>query len=358
MSSIQARRWRTGVWPLVGLVVLLLLLGGLFGQGDAVLQRVATNALIFTVLVVGLWSFSGISGVVSFGHLAFAAIGAYTCAFLTIPPAMKQGLFPDMPGFLHFLLTIHTSFWAAVLIGAGVAALFAAIISPAIVRLAGVQAGIATLAVLVTVYTVLLNWDQVTRGSSAMIGVPADFTLGRAIFVTVVVVAIAWLFSRSRVGLRLKAARADAVAARSVGLRVVRDRWLAWVLSAAIVGAGGACYGHFITSFSPDQFYLSATFITLAMLVVGGMGSLTGAVTGALIYSALAEILRRVQSGQIGGQELPGGTAEVVLAILLLVILVRRPGGLTQGRELPWPRRLGRRDRPGPAVADGGAPGS
>ncbi|MFA4929468.1 MAG: branched-chain amino acid ABC transporter permease [Patulibacter sp.] len=344
MPAIDLSRWRTGLWPVVALVAVLLLVGAALGGSDAVMQRVGINALIFVVLVVGLWSFSGVSGVVSFGHLAFAALGAYTCAFLTIPPATKQGLFPDMPGFLDFLLTVHTGFWPAVLIAAGVSAAFALLLSPAIVRLSGVQAGIATLAVLVTVYTVLLNWDEVTRGSSTMIGVPADFTLGRAIAMAVVVVVIAWFFSRSRVGLRLKAARADEVAARSIGLHVVRDRTVAWVLSAAIVGAGGAGYSHFITTFAPNQFYLAATFTTLAMLVIGGMRSLTGAVLGTLVYSALAEILRRVQSGQIGGVELPGGAAEVVLAILLLVILVKRPGGLTNGRELPvprWPMRRG-----------------
>jgi branched-chain amino acid transport system permease protein len=347
-----ADRIRTGLWPLASIVLLLALLWLIVtGYDDVVITRVAILALVNMVFVVGLWTFSGLTGVVSFGHLGFAALGAYACAFLTIPPAMKTGLFPDMPGFLHFLLTVHTGFGAAILVSGLVAALFALILSPAIVRLAGLQAGIATIALLAIIYTVLLNWDQVTRGSSTMIGVPADLGLGTATLGAAAAVAIAWGFARSRVGLRTIAAREDEPAARSLGLRVVRDRGVAWVLSAFLVGCGGAMYAHFITTFNPDQFYLAATFVVIAMLVFGGIGSLAGAVLGTLLYSALAELLRRVQGGEIGGLDLPAGTAEVVLAALLLLILIKRPGGLTGGREIPWPRavRLPRRGGVTPA---------
>lgn len=335
-GTTNGDRLRAGVWPLVAVLLVLAAVYMLVvGYDDVVITRVAILALINMVFVVGLWTFSGLTGVVSFGHLGFAALGAYTCAYLTIPVPTKTGLFPDMPGFLGFLLDVHTSFPVAIAVSGLVAALFALIVSPAIVRLAGLQAGIATIALLAIVYTVLLNWKDVTRGSSTMIGVPADLGLGSATVVAGLAAAVAWGFARSRVGLRVKAAREDEPAARSVGLRVVRDRGVAWVLSAFIVGCGGALYSHFITTFNPDQFYLAATFVVIAMLVFGGIGSLAGAVLGTLTYAALAEVLRRIQGGD--GLDLPAGAAEVVLAGLLLLVLIKRPGGLTGGREIPFP---------------------
>jgi branched-chain amino acid transport system permease protein len=356
-GTTTADRLRTGLWPMASLLVLL---GALFlivaGYDDIVITRVAILALINMVFVVGLWTFSGLTGVVSFGHLGFAALGAYSCAFLTIPQPMKTGLFPDMPGFLGFLLDVHTSFPAAIVISGLVAALFALVVSPAIVRLAGIQAGIATIALLAIVYTVLLNWKAVTRGSSTMIGVPADLDLGMATMAAMAAVALAWGFARSRIGLRAQAAREDEPAARSIGLRVVRDRGVAWVLSAFMVGCGGALYAHFITTFNPDQFYLAATFVVIAMLVFGGIGSLAGAVLGTLLYSALAELLRRVAGGEVGGLDLPAGTAEVVLAALLLLVLIKRPGGLTGGREIPFPAFGPLRRRAGGAATGEPAP--
>lgn len=345
MPSVD--RLRAGLWPPLALGLAIVLVASLVGgAGDVVIERVAILALINMVLVVGLWTFSGVTGVVSFGHVSFAAIGAYVCAFLTIPVPMKRGLFPEMPGFLDFLLTVHTDFATAIVISGLVAAGFALVLAPAFVRLDGVQAGIATLALLAVVYNVLLNWEEVTRGSSTMIGVPADLTLSTAAGWAVAAVCIAWAFARSRVGLRARAAREDAAAARSLGLRVVGDRTVAWALSAFVVGCGGALYAHFITTFNPDQFYLSLTFVVLAMLVLGGIGSLSGAVLGTVVYSLLAELLRRLQGGQWTGVDLPAGTAEVVLAALLLLMLIKRPRGLTGGREVPWPVPRRRRSEP------------
>ncbi len=348
-------RLRAGIWPPLALSVLVVLVALLVGgAGDVVIERVAILALINMVIVVGLWSFSGVTGVVSFGHVSFAAIGAYACAYLTIPVAMKRGLFPEMPGFLDFLLTVHTDFPTAIVLSGLTAALFALVVAPAFVRLSGVQAGIATLALLAVVYNVLLNWEQVTRGSSTMIGVPADLRLATAALWSVVAICVAWAFARSRVGLRARAAREDEAAARSLGLRVVADRTVAWCLSAFLVGCGGALYAHFITTFNPDQFYLQLTFVVLAMLVLGGIGSLSGAVLGTVVYSLLAELLRRLQGGEWIGLDLPAGTAEVVLAALLLLMLVKRPSGLTGGRELPlprWPRARRRADGAGRASA-------
>lgn len=341
MSAEGRRRVIRAVWvPFV--LIALLALGAVLVKlnGDLVVERTATLMAVNLVIAIALYLFSGNSGVLSFGHLAFVGLGAYICALLTIPPALKESLFPEMPGFLHWILAVHLGLIPAALIAGLAAALLALVAAPALMRLSGLAAGIGTLALLVIVYTVLLNWEQVTRGSNTMIGVPADLTLWGALAASMVAIVVAWAYQRSRWGLKLRASREDEVAARSLGVTVPTTRGFAWILSAFLAGAAGAFYSHFITTFTPEVFYLEATFVILVMVVVGGIGSLTGAVVGVVLISAVQFELGRLQNGDlIGGVTLPAGTVEVVVAVILLLILVVRPDGLSRGREVPLPRR-------------------
>lgn len=354
-APATATRVLARLWPAVALILIVLAIALLTGAlAGLVIERVVILMLINMVMVIGLYVFSGVSGVISFGHLSFAALGAYMCAWLTIPTALKQSLFADMPGFMRWVLDVEIGLLPAVVAGGLFAALFALVIAPAFVRMNGVQAGIATLALLAVVYTVLISWRELTRGASTMIGVPADMTLTIAAGGAIAAIAIAFAYQSSSRGLVTRASREDLVAARSVGIRVPLERTGAWVLSAFVVGCGGALYSHFLTTFNPNAFYLAATFVILAMLVLGGVSSLAGAVVGTIAFSVLSEVLRRVQGGDLG-PELPAGTAEVVLAGLLLLMLIKRPAGLMGGREIGWPPRWRRAAGPG---APGPSPGT
>ncbi|HEX2161722.1 MAG TPA: branched-chain amino acid ABC transporter permease, partial [Thermoleophilaceae bacterium] len=338
MTGLPLRAVRA-VWvPAVLIAALLLAVVLVSANGDLVLERTATLLAINLVIAVAFHVFSGNSGVLSFGHLAFVALGAYVCALLTIPANLKASLFPDMPSFLVWILDVEMGLVPAALLAGACAAVLALVVAPTLMRLSGLPAGISTLALLVIVYTVLLHWEEVTRGSSTMIGVPPDVKLGGATAVACAAVAIAWAFQRSRAGLRLRASREDEVAAAALGVRVAADRTRAWVLSAFLAGVGGAFYSHFITTFTPSEFYLEATFMIIAMIVVGGLGSLTGTVLGVVLITVLDDILGRMQDGGLFGLSLPAGSAALGVAILLLAMLVKRPDGLTGGRELPLPR--------------------
>ena len=140
-------------------------------------QQITLNMFVTVVLVIGLQIFSGNSGILSFGHVAFMAIGAYVSALLTIPPELKKATFTDMPGFLDWVVDVEMATIPSTLVGGVVAAAFAIIVAPPIVRLAGVPAGIATLALLVIVYTFNIQTTSITRGTSTMIGVPATSML-------------------------------------------------------------------------------------------------------------------------------------------------------------------------------------
>ena len=246
-----------------------------------VYTRTAVLMFLLLIVVLGLQIFSGNSGVLSFGHIAFMSVGAYFSALLTIPPEIKEFTFLDMPEFLRsWIFPAELGAFEATLAGAGLAMIIALIAAPAIVRMAGVQAGIGTLALLVVVNVFTVQTESITRGTSTMIGVPDTTTFLSVTVWALVFIVVAYAFQQSRFGLQLRAARENERAARSVGVRIPVARAIAWVLSGFVVGVAGALYGHFFVTFSPFDFYFDITFLTIVMLIVGGMTSVTGAVVG------------------------------------------------------------------------------
>jgi branched-chain amino acid transport system permease protein len=344
-------------WPPLALSAFLVLTWTLVdGFGDVVYKDTAVRLFLSLIIVLGLQIFSGNSGVLSFGHIAFMAIGAYMSALLTIPPEIKSFTYLSMPDWLgYWILPAKLSPLEATLAGAGAATLFALITAAPIVRLTGVEAGIGTLALLIIVYVFDVQTSAVTRGTSTQIGVPKSTTFVAVLAWALIFIAVAFVFKESRRGLRLRASRENVRAARSVGVRVPIERAIAWVLSGFVVGVAGALYGHYFVTFGPDDFFFNQGFnivlLTIVMLVVGGMTSVTGAVVGCYFVTVIYEAFRRWEVNGLEGVTPPSGTANFVLAVVLVVTLVLRPKGITGGREIPWPgdwsftslRRLARR---------------
>ncbi len=305
--------------------------------GGSLLEGALTEALVYTVMVIALFVFSGNSGIISFGHVTFAMIGAYASAWQTCCTGMR-GVF--MPGLPDWLLQASVPVVAAILIGALLAAIFALIVGVAIARLGTFAAPIGLLSLLFVIKTIYENWTSVTAGQSSIVGLPLDVDIWTAMLWVFVTIAIAQLYMRSPFGLRLRASREDEAAARASGVSIWKERLIAFVLSAFLFAIGGALFGHFLGTLAVSEFWLDMTFLTLAMLVVGGMRSLTGAVVGPLVVSAVRELLRAFERGfDVGGTKISGpqGTQEIWLAVILLVILIFRPQGLVGDRELGRP---------------------
>lgn len=326
------------IWPVIALWALLLVivaLAELFGGG--ILNRVVTDALVKVVVVVGLYIFVGNSGVMSFGSISFMAIGAYASVWQTCCPKLKPINMSGLPDFLrHNTFDLFPSAVSSVVF----ATILAAIIGFPIMRLSGIAASIATFAVLAIVNVVYGNWDRVTLGTNSVVGIPRYVDMWVALGCAAITIAAAYAYQCSRSGRSLRAARQDEVAAKAVGVNVPRERLIAWTISAAFIGLGGVLYAHNIGVITINNFYLDMTFITLAMLVIGGMKSLAGAVIGVVALATLQELLRQVELGfVVGGLSIksPPGVQEVVIGIVMLLILVLRPGGLTGGREFSWP---------------------
>ena len=208
-------------------------------------------------------------------------------------------------------------------------------------RLSGVQAGIGTLAILVIVYVFNVQTSAITRGTSTQIGVPRTTTFVSVLVWALIFIGVAFAFQQSRRGLQLRASRENERAAKSVGVRVPVERAVAWILSGFAVGVAGALYAHYFVTFGPDDFYFNQGFnvvlLSIAMLVVGGMTSVTGAVVGCYFITVVYELFRRWEVNGLGGVTPLSGTANFVLAVVLIATLILRPRGITGGKEIAWP---------------------
>jgi len=302
------------------------------------------TALVSVAIVVALYVFVGNSGVLSFGQLSFAAVGAYVAGIMTVPVDSKTGELPDaFPLLRDHAVGNATSFVLATAIGA----LYALVAGAALMRLSGLAAGIATLAVLEITHNILHEWTRIGPGAGLLSSISETTGILQATVGALVVMAIAFAYQRSRLGRQLRATREDPAAAQAVGISIHRQRLWAFALSGALSGFAGALYVHEIGSLTADQLYLELTFLSLAMLVVGGLTSLWGAVLGALAISGLDSFLGQAESGVNVGftLDLPTGTRLVTVGTVMALTLIVKPSGLTGGREfsLGWLTRWRRR---------------
>jgi branched-chain amino acid transport system permease protein len=321
----------------LGVPVLLVVATALVAGGLSRTQQLEfENALVMTAIVVALYVFVGNSGVVSFGHVSFVAVGAYLAGLLTVDPQTKTF---TMPGLFPFLLHAHIGTVPALALAAAAGGIYALIVGLPLMRLSGLPAGIATFAVLGITYNVLYYWQKVGPTAQTLSDIPESGRWTLAVG-TIIAVVVAYTYQRSRYGRMLRATREDPAAARASGISVYRQRLVGFTLSGALAGLAGGLYVHELGLITPDLFYLDLTFVTLAMLVFGGVGSLWGAVLGALAISALNSFLGDAENTVHVGFRLtlPAGTRLVTIGAVMALVIILRPAGLTGGREFGWRR--------------------
>jgi len=300
-------------------------------------ETYVVTTLVNVAIVVALYVFIGNSGVLSFGHVSFVAVGAWAAGILSMPVAEKPAIMPNLAGFLRDTTVGNVPSLA---IAAGVGAAYAVLVGLPLMRLSGLAAGIATFGVLEITHNVLRYWEKIGPGLNTFSAVPETTGLLQAAVGALIAVAAAFLYQRSRYGRMLRATREDAAAARAVGVSVYGQRLVAFALSGALAGLAGGLYVHLLP-LNTESLYLDLTFITLAMLVIGGATSLWGAVVGAVAVSAVDSFLAEAENGVHvpgGTLDLPAGTRIVVVGALMALVLILRPSGLTGGREIPLPR--------------------
>jgi branched-chain amino acid transport system permease protein len=334
-------RARTAVLELLAPAVLVVATG-LFGLVVSQTTEIyVVTALISVATVVAIYVFVGNSGVLSFGHISFFAVGVWAAGVLSVPVEEKPA---TMPYLFHFLGSRTVGNVPSLFIAAVVGGAFALVVGLPLMRLSGLAAGIATFAVLGITNNILRYYEKIGPGLNTFSSVPETTGLLQATVGALLVIAAAFAYQRSRLGRQLRATREDPAAARAVGVSIYRQRLASFALSGFLAGFAGGLYIHFIP-INVDAVYLDLTFITLAMLVIGGASSLWGAVVGALFVSGLDSLLAEMEGGlTVLGRtiDLPDGTRIVVVSAVMALVLIVRPGGLTGGREFALPS-LGRR---------------
>jgi branched-chain amino acid transport system permease protein len=321
------------------LVVVVALLGTGASESN---QTYFVDTLVKVAVVVALYVFIGNSGVLSFGHISFVAAGAWTAGVLAVPASEKPAI---MPNLAHFLRTTTVGNVPSLLLAAAVGAVFALVAGLPLMRLSGLAAGIATFGVLEITHNMLRYYEKIGPGLNTFSSVPQTTGIWQAAVGALIAVVVAFGYQLSASGRMLRATREDPAAAAAAGISVYRQRLVAFVLSGGLAGFAGGLYVHFLP-LNTEVVYLDLTFLTLAMLVVGGASSLWGAVVGALAVSALDSVLAAAENGVTifgGSFDVPAGTSLVVVGGVMAFVLVVRPSGLTGGREFALRRLRWRR---------------
>ena len=297
-----------GRW-LAGIVVVALILPVVLD--DPYLLRVFAVALIFSILAMSLTLVAGQAGQVSLGHAGFFGVGAYTSAILST----KAGLSP----------------WLGLPIAALLAGAIGAAITYPALRVRGHYVAIATLGIGQIVAFTLLNWESLTNGPLGIAKIPAYSLFGYdivrpadfywlALVVSGLVALLLWQLSRSHLGRSWRAIREDETAALTVAIRADHYKVLAFGLSAAIAGLGGALVAHFYGYISYDSFLARESILTLTMVVLGGMSSIPGAFVGALALIGVPELFRPLADYRY-----------ILYGLVLLLVIRFRPRGLIGG---------------------------
>ena len=312
-------------------------------------QSTVTHYLVLTVAVLAFSTFTGNSGILSFGHAAFMGLSAHITGLLTIPVAQKAIFLGDLP---PWLAQTEMHFLVAGLIAVAVVTLVGLLVGIPISRLEGPSAAIATLGLLIIVYGMIVGARDLTRGSQALIGVPKTIDIPIALAVAGVALLIARVFRDSLSGLELRAAREDEPAASAVGVNAQGRRLLAWTVSAGIAAVAGVLMAHYLGVYSPKEFYFQVTFAILVMLIVGGMSSVSGAVVGAIVVTLLIEVLRGTEehiNASWFQEPTVFGLTDIGLSMAILAVLFWRRDGLFGYWEIEeiaggWRRWFGRQE--------------
>lgn len=268
----------------------------------------AVMAGIYIILTSSLNITNGYTGLFQFGHAAFYGIGAYTAAILST----RYGF--------NFLVTLPLGGIMAALIGAAIAL-------PTL-RLRGIFLALVTIGFQQITYLVIMNWIGLTRGPMGIPGIPSPSIFGYELMsntgyyylILVLAIIVIFLISRivtSRVGRTFVAIREDELAAESVSIAIFRAKVMSFVIATFFAGIAGAFFAHHAGFVSADSFRLEETFIILTMLIVGGMGSITGPVIGAVFLVVLPEVFRFLA-------EYRG----VVYGLIMIAVILFRPEGI------------------------------
>ena len=342
-------------WILGGIALLVLpLILQYFGNAWV---RIADLALLYVLLALGLNIVVGYAGLLDLGYVAFYAVGAYLFALMASPHladnfAAFAAMFPN---------GLHTSLWLVIPLAALVAAIFGAVLGAPTLKLRGDYLAIVTLGFGEIIRIFLNNLDHpvnLTNGPKGMGQIDSvkifgldlgkrlelfgfdinSVTLYYYLFLVLVVVSvvICYRLQDSRIGRAWMAIREDEIAAKAMGINTRNMKLLAFGMGASFGGVSGAMFGAFQGFVSPESFSLMESVMIVAMVVLGGIGHIPGVILGAVLLSALPEVLRYVAGplqAMTDGRLDSAILRQLLIALAMIIIMLMRPRGLWPAPE-------------------------
>jgi branched-chain amino acid transport system permease protein len=305
---------------------------------DAFTLRVFNLCAIYIVLALSLNLLNGFTGLFSLGHAGFMAVGAYVSALLTMSPQLKEMNYFLVP-IVPWLHNVTLPFLPALIIAGLVSAFVGFLIGAPVLRLRDDYLAIATLGFGEIIRVLITNAQSITNGAQGLKGLPRFSTTFAVWAVAGVAVLFMVLLMRSSYGRAMKAVRDDELAAEAMGINVFRVKVTSFTVSSFWAGVGGALLGHMITTIDPKMFTFTLTFNILLIVVLGGIGSISGSVISAVVVTILMEALRFLDEPMnliiFRTEGLPG-LRMVVFSILLMAMIIYRQRGLMGDAEFSW----------------------
>ena len=308
------------------------------GNFDGYKLRIINLIAINAILGLSLNLIYGMTGMFSLGHAGFMAIGAYVSALLILTPAQKTSMWILQP-IAPWLLNLQTSFVVSLILAGTAAAFVGWLIAWPVLRLGGDYLGIATLGFAEIIRILLANFISITNGPLGLKGIPAHTNLWMSYSCLAVVLFFIIRLMNSNFGNVLRAVRDDEIAAKTMGIDAFKIRVLAFTIGCFGGGVGGALMGNLITTIDPKMFMITQTYSLLMIVVVGGLGSITGSIIGSILVTTMLEWLRIVENpitiGSFHISAIPG-MRMVIFSVLLIVVIIFRREGIMGTREFSW----------------------
>lgn len=339
---MKKSNWKQAILSIIGVLILLLILNKALSPFHA---RIFNLCGIYVILALAMNLINGFVGLFSLGHAGFMAVGAYTCALLTMTREMKEMNFFLEP-IAPWLLNLNVWFPFAILAGGLMAALAGAIIGAPVLRLKDDYLAIATLGFSEIIRVIFTNTQSITNGALGIKGLPSIGITGspkEAMWwiwgIVIITVVFLVLLINSTYGRAFKAIREDEVAAEAMGINLFKHKMMAFIIGSFFAGVGGALLGHLMGTIDPLLFRYLLTFNIVLIVVLGGIGSITGSVISAIVVTIAMEALRvldgRIQIGSLVMNGIPG-TRMVVFSVLLMLVILFYQRGLMGTREFSW----------------------
>jgi branched-chain amino acid transport system permease protein len=329
---------KNNILTLISVLVLLVLLTIFNKTFDSYKLRILNLCGVYIVLGLSMNLINGFTGLFSLGHAGFMAVGAYVSALLTMSPELKNTVFYAVP-INPALANLSAPFPIALLAGGIITAIVGALIAAPVLRLKDDYLAIATLGFSEIIRVIFTNTQTITNGALGLKGLTRYTNTGWSWGIALFTIFFIKKLIDGSYGKAMLAIREDEIAAEAMGINLFKHKLYSFTIGAFFAGIGGGLLGHMIGTIDPLMFRFILTFNILLIVVLGGIGSITGTVISACVVTVMMEVLRFLEGTMNFGffqiQGIPG-LRMVVFSALLMIVILWYPRGLMGTNEFNW----------------------